>query len=223
MIKKYKYAIVAVDLAIFTVQENDLKVLLVKMKKYPFEKMWAVPGGLIKPNEPLDKAALRELYEKTGIKNVYLEQLYTFGNPKRDPSGRVISVAYFALINTQEIKLKTTKKYSDIKWFSAKNLPVLAYDHREIIDYALLRLRWKLEYTNVAYSLLPRYFTFSQLQKIYEIILGKKLDKRNFRKRMLFLKIVKSTQAKERGEAHRPARLFTFVHRKPEIITSVNR
>jgi 8-oxo-dGTP diphosphatase len=220
MKKKYKHAIVAVDMIIFTIQENDLMVLLVKMKKHPFFKgMWAAPGGLIKPNESLDKAALRELYEKTGIKDVYLEQLYTFGDPKRDPLGRVISVAYFALINARGIKLKTTKKYSDIKWFSVKNLPKLAYDHKEIIDYALLRLHWKLEYTNVAYSLLPRYFTFSQLQKVYEIILNKKLDKRNFRRRMLFLNIVKPTQMRERGEPHRPARLYTFVHRKPEIIS----
>ncbi len=217
--KKYKYAVVAVDLLIFTIQEDDLKILLVKMKKSPFYHFWAAPGGLIKPKESLEKAAFRELYEKTGIKNIYLEQLYTFGDPKRDPTGRVISVAYFALINATKIKLKTTKKYLDIKWFSAKNLPILAYDHKEMINYALLRLHWKLEYTNIAYSLLPKYFTFSQLQRVYEIILNKKLDKRNFRRRMLFLKIVKPTQIKKIGEPHRPARLFTFTKRSPEIIS----
>lgn len=209
---------VAVDTVIFTVDNRKLKVILIQMKKKPFTGRWAFPGGLVVARESLDDAAKRELYEKTGVKNVYLEQLYTFGGVKRDPFSRVVSVAYFALVNRKQIKeLVTTSKYQRIDWFDVNKLPRLAYDHNEVAKYAIARLRSKLEYTNIVFSLLPRYFALTELQEVYEIILGKKLDKRNFLKRIDTLHLLRKTQKFEKG-AHRPARLYEFRSRKPQII-----
>lgn len=210
---------VAVDLIIFTVNDQKLQVALVKMKKKPFTGMWAFPGGLVRLGESLDDAARRELKEKTGLANVYLEQLYTFGDPKRDPYSHVVSVAYFALIPSERVTLKTAEeKYSAIGWFPADLLPSLAYDHKKMAVYALLRLRWKLEYTNVVYSLLPRFFTLGTLQRVYEIILGKSFDKRNFRKKIIALGLVRRTRKIKSGGVHRPARIYEFTARKPKII-----
>lgn len=209
---------VAVDIVIFTVDNGRLKVILIQMKKKPFTGKWAFPGGLVGLRESLDDAARRELYEKTGVKNVYLEQLYTFGEVRRDPFSRVVSVAYFALVNRKQIKkLITTSKYQRIDWFDVNKLPRLAYDHNEVAKYAIARLRAKLEYTNIAFSLLPRYFTLAALQEAYEIILGRKLDKRNFIKKIDTLHLLRKTQKFEKG-AHRPARLYEFRSRKPQII-----
>lgn len=208
---------VAVDIVIFTVKENALQVILIQMQKKPFTGMWAFPGGVINPRESLDDAAIRELRQKTGVSNVYLEQLYTFGEPKRDPYGRVISVVYFALILSEGIDLKTIEKYSDIRWFDVRNLPRLAYDHREIARYALKRLQWKVEYTNVVYSLLPKYFTLSELQEVYEVILARKLDRRNFQRKIKSINIVRPTKKSQTGK-HRPAVLYEFAARKPRLV-----
>lgn len=225
---------VAVDIVIFTVKDNALKAILIQMKKSPFSGMWAFPGGLIDSKESLDDAAVRELREKTGIvanarperfipnkvegsRGVYLEQLYTFGDLRRDPLGRVISVAYFALINSENVELKTTAKYSNIGWFDIRKFPKLAYDHQEVAKYAHQRLRWKLEYTNVAYSLLPRHFALSDLRKVYEIILGRPLDRRNFQRKILSLNLLKRTKKRKEGK-HRPATLYEFRVRKPMIV-----
>ncbi len=216
--RKYKFAVIAADVVIFTVAEDELKVLLIKMKKKPFNGTWASPGGLVKSNEPVDVAAKRHLAEKTGVKNVYLEQLYTFGKIDRDPFGRVVSVAYMALIPMDNIKLKTTEEYEDIKWFDVKKLPHLAYDHKEIIDYAISRLRAKLGYTNIAHALLPKKFTLGELQKVYETILARKLDKRNFRKKIVKLSMLKRLREKKLGIPNRPAELFRFSNRYPQII-----
>lgn len=216
--RKYKFAVIAVDVVIFTALDGKLNVLLIKMKKKPFEKKWASPGGLVRPEESLNEAAKRHLKLKTGVTNVYLEQLYAFGEVKRDPFGRVVSVAYFALISPSGIKLKTTKEYGDVKWFSADELPSLAYDHKNIIDCAISRLRSKLEYTNIVYGLLPDEFTLSELQKTYEIILKKKLDKRNFRKKILSLKFVKRSGKRTLRGKNRPAELYAFSYKKPKIV-----
>jgi len=208
---------VAVDIVIFTIMDNVLKVILIQMKKPPLTKKWAFPGGLIGNNESLDDAAERELAEKAGVKNVYLEQLYTFGYPKRDPYGRVISCVYFALVNSGGIKIKTTEKYFNIKWFDVKKLPKFAYDHAGIAKYALQRLRWKMEYTNVVYSLLPKCFTLSQLRRVYEIILGRKIDRRNFQRKIISLNLLKTTRRKQTGK-HRPAKLYEFKIRKPTFV-----
>ena len=194
---------VTVDIIIFTIKENELKVLLVKRKINPFKDKWAIPGGFVGIKESLEDAAKRELEEETGVKDVYLEQLYTFGEPERDPRGRVITVAYMALINSEEIRLKASTDVSEAKWFPIKKIPQLAFDHKKIFDYSLKRLKWKFEYTTVAFSLLPKKFTISQIQKIYEIVFNKKFDKRNFVKKILFLDILKEEEIKK-DVSHRP-------------------
>ena len=216
--RKYEFAVIASDVVIFTVLEEKLQVLLIKMKKKPFEKCWAAPGGLVKPDENVDDAAKRLLFEKTGLKDVYLEQLYTFGKVDRDPFGRVVSVAYFALIPHSGIMLQTTEEYEGVQWFPVDALPPLAYDHKEIVANAVNRLRAKLEYTNIVYSLLPEAFTLGELQKTYEIILKRNLDKRNFRKKIFSLGIIKKTGKIRKGLPNRPAELYTFVHKKPRVV-----
>ncbi len=216
--KKWSMTALATDVVIFTVQGNQLKVLLIKMKKEPYLGMWAVPGGLVNPDESVDQAAKRHLSAKTGVHDVYLEQLYTFGDVKRDPYGRVVAVAYFALIPSSGLTLKTTEKYSDVMWIPVKKLPALAYDHKEIIRVAVNRLKAKLGYTTISYSLLSKEFSFSELQSVYEIILGKDMDKRNFRKKILARGLVQATGAIRRGEASRPAALFAFKKRISQLI-----
>jgi len=212
-LKKYEHAVIAVDVVIFTVEEGKLKTLLIKMKKSPYEKSWAMPGGLVGGGESVDDAAKRHLEDKTGVKDIFLEQLYTFGEVDRDPFGRVVSVAYFALIPSAGIKLKTTADYQDVAWFDIKKIPPLAYDHQKILDYAWRRLRAKLGYTNIVCNLLPDEFTLSQLQNAYELILDKKIDKRNFRKKILSLGLVKKI-GKKTKDAHRPAEIFAFNEKK---------
>lgn len=201
---------VTVDTLIFTIQDDQLKIASVKRAVEPFKDMWAIPGGFVLDGESLEDAAIREMAEETGVKNVYLEQLYTFGDPGRDPRGRVITVAYFALVPSEQIKLKATTDVSDVKWVSVKELPALAFDHKKIIDYAVNRLKNKIEYSNIVHGLLPNKFRLSELQKVYEIILGHTLDKRNFRKRMLSLGLLKATGDREIEGAHRPAMLYQF-------------
>ncbi|MFC1598636.1 NUDIX domain-containing protein [Patescibacteria group bacterium] len=209
---------IAIDNCIFTVKDNELYILLIQMKKVPYNNMWALPGGLVKDSENLDKAAMRILKEETNVANIYLEQLYTFGETDRDPRGRVISVAYFALIPDTNLKLKTIPKYADVKWHKFVDLPKLAYDHNEIAKYAKQRLEWKIEYSNAVWSLLPTKFTLSQLQKVYESILGQELDKRNFRKKIFKLNIIQATGEKTIFGAHRPAMLYKFKSTKPQIV-----
>jgi 8-oxo-dGTP diphosphatase len=199
---------IAVDIVIFTVQSEELKVLLVKRKIAPFAGQCAIPGGFVLENEDLDQAALRELLEETGVADVYLEQLYSFGEPKRDPRGRVISVSYFALISADRT-LSPGSDASEAAWWPVKKMPVLAFDHAAILEYAFERLRNKLEYTTVGFQLLPEKFTLTELQKVYEAILEKELDKRNFRRKMALLKILKPLKEYQRG-GQRPAQLFKF-------------
>jgi 8-oxo-dGTP diphosphatase len=209
---------VTVDVVIFTVIDNDLKLLLIKRALAPFEGCWALPGGFVRMDESLEDAAKRELFEETGVKNVYLEQLYTFGDPLRDPRKRIITVSYFALVNPKGIRLEPTTDASEAKWFSAHDLPKLAFDHDKIYKYALQRLKWKLEYTTVAFSLLPSKFTLTELQKVYEIILNKKFDKRNFRKKILSLGLIEETRETSKNVSHRPAKLFSFRKKIGEIV-----
>ena len=216
--KKYKFAVIAGDIAIFTVKMGKLQVLLIKMKKAPFTGYWALPGGLIKPQESVDAAAARLLKEKAGIENVYLEQLYTFGRVDRDPFGRVVSVAYFALIPSDGVRLATTAEYEDVAWFPIMSLPKLAYDHKEIILHAFDRLKSKLSYTNIVFGLLGKEFSLPEMQHVYEVILGHKLDKRNFRKKIQSLHLIKKTGGKQYGGASRPAALYTFIDKTPKVV-----
>lgn len=208
---------IAVDNCIFTIKGDKLNILLIKMKR-KFPGQWALPGGLVKNNETLDAAAKRILQEETAVSDIYLEQLYSFSQINRDPFGRVIACAYFALIPTGDIKLKTGAKYSSVQWWEFDKLPKLAYDHNQIASYAKKRLEGKITYTNIVWSLLPEKFTLSHLQKVYEIILNKKLDKRNFRKKLLALDLIAAVNEKAAIGAHRPAQLYKFKIRKPEIM-----
>ena len=217
--KNFNYAAIATDVVMFTVHNQQLKVLLIEMKKKPFVGYWAVPGGMVNPEESVDASAQRHLSNKAGIKDIYLEQLYTFGDVDRDPFGRVVSVAYFSLIpDADKFQIKTTRDYADISWHNVDHLPKMAYDHRNIIKMALDRLRAKLEYTNVVYSLLPTDFTLAEMQQVYEVILGKNLDKRNFRKKILSLNMVEKTGKKTEGTAHRPADMYKFTKKSPQIV-----
>jgi len=205
---------VAVDAVLFTIEVGVLKTLLVKIKNGPFINKWAFPGGLVHIGESLDTAARRELYEKTGVQDLYLEQLYTFGEVHRDPTAQTVAVAYFALVPPGKHVLTRGEKYAEIDWFPVGDLPELAYDHNAMVITALQRLQAKLSYTNIVYSLLPPEFTLGELQTIYEVILDKKLDRRNFRRKILTLGLLKPLQKTRRG-AHRPAALFSFTRRSP--------
>nr|HID14297.1 NUDIX hydrolase [Anaerolineae bacterium] len=200
---------VTVDVIIFTLRDGDLQVLLIRRKTSPFQGMWAIPGGFVGIDESLEEAALRELEEETGVRDVYLEQLYTFGGPDRDPRGRVITVTYFALVPANTLQPRAGDDAAEARWWSVYNLPPLAFDHADILAYALQRLRYKLEYTAVGFELLPETFTLSELQAAYEVILGEKLDKRNFRRKILSAEVIEETGKYRTGEG-RPAKLYRF-------------
>ena len=214
----YPRPMVTVDVVIFTVRDDCLQVLLVQRKRPPFTGFWALPGGFVEMEESLEEAALRELAEETGVASAYLEQLYTYGDPHRDPRGRVITVAYFALIPAgTPIRSEGGDDAARAQWFPVDDLPPLAFDHAEIIAYAVRRLRYKLEYTAVGFELLPEEFTLSELQRVYEIVLGEKLDKRNFRRRILQANIIEPTPHYRTGEG-RPARLYRY---RPDAVAEV--
>ena len=282
-------AITAVVVVILTVIEDDLCVLLIRRSAEPFADYWALPGGLLPAEESLDRAAARKLLEETGVQDVYLEQLYTFGELSRgtgittetqraqrssgdrgrgdagkDAAGRMgittgtqraqrssgdlgrgrvrknaasargrmepttynlqpttsprgIAVTYFALVQHEQVRLRESGGWQPA-WQNAHTLPALAFDNNRVVEYAIRRLRAKLDYTNVAYSLLPRTFTLSELQQVYEAILDRPLDKRNFRRRMLSLGIIKAAGGTRMEGAHRPAGLYTFTKREPVVV-----
>ncbi len=202
---------VTVDVVIFTLVDDDLKVLLLKRLYEPFANKWAIPGGFVRFDESIDEAAIRELDEETGLTNVYLEQLYTFGEPKRDPRTRVITVAYFAVVPFNAIQRPAPgDQASETKWFSMTDLPKLAFDHDDILKYAHTRLRYKLEYTMVGFELLPDVFTLTDLQTAYETVLGEPLDKRNFRRKILSAEIIEKTGKRKKEGEGRPAMLYRY-------------
>ena len=203
---------ITVDVVILTIKNGTLQVLLVKRTNEPFKDKWAIPGGYVRLSENLDQAALRVLKERTNVDNIYLEQLYTFGDPLRHPNARVITCAYFALLRAEDIKfaIKDAEGVSDIQWHEVEKLPPLAFDHKEIIEYSLKRTRERLELCPIAFQLLPKKFTLTELQKSYELILKKKLDKRNFRKKMLSSNILVETKEYTKSVSKRPAALYMF-------------
>lgn len=201
--------LVMVDVVIFTLRDDDLQVLLIRRRTPPQQGMWAIPGGSIGLAEPLEAAALRTLEEETGLGDVYLEQLYTFGAPSRDPRDRVITVAYFAVVPASNVVPCATENAERVRWWPIYDLPPLAFDHAEILTYALTRLRYKLEYTAVGFELLPEEFTLTELQSAYEIVLGEDLDKRNFRRKILSAGVIESSGRTRSGEG-RPARLYRY-------------
>lgn len=212
-----------VDIILFTFRDGRLQVLLIQRKNPPFADHWALPGGFVHMDESLEQGALRELHEETGVKDVYLEQLFTFGDPKRDPRGRVVTVSYFALLSADHVagmemrgEIRGDDDARDARWWDIYDLPDLAFDHRPILDYALQRLRWKLEWTALGFMLLPESFTLSELQQAYETILDEDLDKRNFRRKILASGLLEPTGDFREGD-HRPAKLYRFTAQSIEL------
>lgn len=201
---------VTVDGIIFGYNGRELQLVLIRRAIPPFEGQWALPGGFVLATESLDEAIRRELREETSLHDLYLEQLYTFGNLNRDPRGRVISVAYYALVRPGNHPVGQGSDAAEAKWFNISELPTLAFDHGQIIQIGLERLRGKVSYAPIGFELLPKKFTFTQLQHLYEAILGRALDKRNFRKKFQSLGLVKELKEKEVGVAHRAAQLYRF-------------
>jgi len=214
-------ATAAVDVACLTVAaDHRLLVLLAQARGGPFAGWWGLPGRLVRGNEPLDEAAAAELRDHAGLRGCYLEQLYTFGHPARDPRGRVVSVAYLGLIaNCGRHPLPPgDERYLALGWRPVSPLPPLAYDHATVVRTAVARLRAKLHYTNLACRLLPGAFTFGELQAVYETVLGRPLDRRNFRKKILALRLLRPLGRTRRGP-HRPAALWSFRTRRPVTVT----
>ncbi len=221
---KYPPLGVAVDMVLFTVKEAQLEVLLTQRAEEPFDRHWSLPGGFVSPNESAEEAAIRELEKKAGVKDVFLEQLYTFSAPKRDPRSRVVSVAYYALVSPDKLPGEGGVRRS--RWFAigtdeagkllldqkeAQAAP-LAFDHQEILLTALTRIRGKLDYTPIGFQLLPAEFTLTELQQVYEAILGQPMDKRNFRAKVTKSPHLVPLESFRKG-SHRPARLHKFAHK----------
>ena len=216
---EYPRPALAVDIVLFTFRHDALQVLLIRRKHEPFAGKWALPGGFVEIDEDLDAAAQRELNEETHVPEVYLEQLYTFGAPDRDPRTRVVTVAYFALLGKDQVDRLHVRGGSDADeavWWDVYSPPELAFDHARILHYAVQRLRWKLEWTALGFLLLPDEFTLSELQKVYETVLNEPLDKRNFRRKMLAADVLEETSNLREGD-HRPAKLFRFTARAIEL------
>ncbi|WP_455387568.1 NUDIX hydrolase [Petrachloros mirabilis] len=216
---EFPHPAVTVDIVIFTIRDGELKLLLVRRAGEPYRRKWALPGGFVRMEESLDQAARRELEEETGVSGVFLEQLYTFGEPDRDPRERVITVAYYALIPSDRVQLRAATDAEAVGWFGMEETPELAFDHVDIVVQAHERLAAKLDYSTIAFQFMPAEFTLGELQAVYETILQEEVDKRNFRKWVLALEQIEETGEERREGAHRPARLYRQKHPgKVEII-----
>ena len=209
---EYKYArpALTVDCVVFGLDAESLKVLLIQRKLEPFAGRWALPGGFVEIDESLEEAARRELEEETGLEQVYLEQLYTFGAVDRDPRERVVSVAYYALVTLSGHRIQADSDASAAAWFATHDIPQLAFDHLHVFSTAEQRLRSKVRYQPIGFELLPRKFTLRELQHLYETVLDRKLDKRNFRKKLLSMDLLEELDEIETDVAHRAARLYCF-------------
>ena len=217
--REYPRPSVTTDIVIFSIIEDALHVLLIQRANDPFKGRWALPGGFLDEAENLDACARRELAEETGISGVYLEQLCTFGDVGRDPRGWVVTVAYFALVPEGSLNVAAASDAADAQWFAVNETPPLAFDHAEILRTARDRLINKLDYSTIAFQMMPNEFTLSALQRVYEIIGGAELDKRNFRKFILGLGVLQETGRRQAQGAHRPAMLYRVV--EPEAVTII--
>jgi 8-oxo-dGTP diphosphatase len=208
----YDYArpALTVDCVVFGLDNEDLKVLLIQRDLEPFAGQWALPGGFVNVGESVETAARRELAEETGLKGIFIEQLYTFSAPNRDPREHVVSVAYFALVNLLEHRVNAATDARNAAWFEMNDIPGLAFDHDRILQTAYERLQGKIRYQPIGFELLPKKFALRQLQQVYEKILDRKLDKRNFRKKILKMGILEELDDIETDVAHRAARLYKF-------------
>lgn len=200
---------VTVTLLVFTVDDGEFKILLIKRKYDPLQGAWALPTGFVRMDESLDAAAEHALQHQTGVQeDVYLEQLYTFGDPDRNPETRIITVGYFALVNADAVDIRTTDDVAAVDWYPVDDYPDLAFDHDDILEYGIKRVRWKLEYTTAAFSFLPDTFTLTELQHVYEAVFDQEFDKRNFRRKIHRHDLVEETGEKTEGVSHRPAKLY---------------
>ena len=211
---EYPRPAVTVDCVIFGLDEEDLKILLIQRALEPFAGKWALPGGFIHVGEDPEMSARRELLEETGVQNVYLEQLYTFGRPDRDPREHVITIAYYALVKLSDHKVQAATDAGNAAWFAIDDIPGLAFDHDRILATAYERIKGKVRYQPIGFELLPRKFTLRQLQHLYETILDRPLDKRNFRKKIMSMNILVDLNEIETDVAHRAARLYSFDKKK---------
>lgn len=211
---EYPHPAVTVDCVVFGLDGENLKILLIERGMDPFQGSWALPGGFIEMDEDLEVSARRELQEETGVKNLYLEQLHTFGKPGRDPRERVITIAYFAIVNLFDHPAKAGTDASKAEWFSVEKLPSLAFDHKKIFKMALERLQSKLRYKPLVFEFLPNSFTLRQVQHLYETILCRNMDKRNFRKKIMASGLLIPLDKVEKDVSHRAAQLFKFDNRQ---------
>jgi 8-oxo-dGTP diphosphatase len=207
---QYPRAALTVDCVVFGFDEGELKVLLIQRGLEPFKGRWALPGGFVRVDETMDEAARRELAEETGLKSIFLEQLYTFGAVNRDPRERVVSVAYYALVKLSEHRARAATDAANAEWFPVSKTPKLAFDHADILATALARLKAKVRYEPIGFELLPPKFTLTELQHLYEAVLGADLDKRNFRKKVLSFGLLVPLKETQMAGRHRPAQLFRF-------------
>lgn len=207
---------VSIDCVLFGFDGGELKILLIERNEEPFKDWWALPGNLVGVNESLDQSALRILHELTGLSDIYMEQYYTFGEVSRHPQGRVITVAYYAMLRLGGDKpLKPLTSYAKrAQWINVKELPKLGFDHQHIFDKGLEKIKRRIKHLPIAFELLPEKFTLTQVQHVYELILGKKLDKRNFRKKILSFGVLKELDEKQKGVSFRAATLYKFDKRK---------
>jgi 8-oxo-dGTP diphosphatase len=200
----------SVDNIIFGFDQDKLKVLLIRRNEEPFAGYWALPGDLVRPDEDLDGAALRVLEQLTGVKDVYLDQVHTFGEIDRHPLGRVITIAYYSLINIKNVYIKAASFADQVAWKEVRAIDKLAFDHNKIMEACLKRLRKDVKLRPIGFELLPEKFTLTELQRLYEAVLEEDLDKRNFRKKILSMNILKTLHELQSGVAHRPAKLYSF-------------
>jgi 8-oxo-dGTP diphosphatase len=207
---KYPRPAVAVDIVVFGLDIEDLKILLIQRDLDPFKGRWALPGGFTNPGETLEETAVRELEEETNLSDIYIEQLYTFSDPERDPREQVISVTYYGLVNLSEHSIEAASDARNAAWFGLNHIPELAFDHDKILTVALTRLKGKIKNKPIGFELLPTKFPLRSLQTLYEKILERKLDKRNFRKKIMKMGILKELDEREKDVPHRAARLYTF-------------
>ena len=208
----YEYArpALTVDCVVFGLDDDDLKVMLIQRDLEPFAGRWALPGGFVNVGEAVDRAARRELAEETGMQRVFLEQLYTFGAPGRDPREHVVSVAYYALVRLSDHRVQAATDARDAAWFAIDDVPSLAFDHQKILKVAHDRLKGKVRYQPIGFELLPSKFPLRMLQHLYEVVLERDLDKRNFRKKILSMDLLKELNEVEQDVSHRAARLYKF-------------
>jgi 8-oxo-dGTP diphosphatase len=215
---EYPRPALTIDCVVFGLDlvNKILKILLIKRKLEPFKNKWALPGGFVLMHENLEETAQRELREETGLSKIYMEQFYTFGAIDRDPRDRIVTVAFFALVKMNDLELHAETDASDAAWFAIDDYPNLAFDHENILETAIARLQEKVRYHPVGFEFLPKKFTLSQLQTLYEIILETELDKRNFRKKILSMGFLIELDEREKDVSHRAARLYSFNKKRYE-------